>query len=177
MITGGENGSKIEKVFDKIEKMFEQLSERQDSQRDRIKDIEASNATMESLRKVQDEMRSHVDDSVKRGSKDTINLVDAKLGAIRQGIMTDTEKLLRDHLSEWMEAKLKPMVKELIDAQEAKAKAERSALLRMWRERAALATAVVVLLWAIFNPFSSASDARDASRIGTAIDTLDEITH
>ena len=57
--------------------------------------------------------------------------VDARLGSIRQGIMTDTERLLRDHLNEWMEAKLKPMVNELIEAQEAKAKAERSALLRM----------------------------------------------
>lgn len=133
--------------------------------------------TSETLRTVQDQMRTYVESENKKQSDNVMRLVDARLGSIRQGIMTDTERLLRDHLNEWMEDKLKPMVKELIDAQEAKAKAERSALLRMWRERAALATAVVVLLWAIFNPFSNANSARDASRIGTAIDTLDEIAN
>jgi len=175
MIVSGDNGNKLDKIFEKIERMFEQVSERQDSQRDRIKDIEANNATMAALRKVQDEMRNHVEDHGRSASDDTMKLVDARLGSIRQGIMTDTEKLLRDHLSEWMEAKLKPMVKELIIAQEAKAKAERSAMLRMWRERAALATAVVVLLWALFNPFNQAQDARDTSRIGSAIESLNNI--
>jgi membrane protein involved in colicin uptake len=177
MISTGENGNKLDKIFDKIEKMFEAVSERQDSQRDRIKDIEANNATIDSLRNVQDEMRTHVEEQCKKQSDQTMQLVDTKLGSIRQGIMTDTEKLLRDHLNEWMEAKLKPMVNELIEAQEAKAKAERSALLRMWRERAALATAVVVLLWAIFNPFNSADNPRETSRIGSAIGTLDDIAN
>ena len=133
--------------------------------------------TADTLRAVQDQMRTFVESESKKQTENVMGLVDARLGSIRQGVMTDTERLLRDHLNDWMEDKLKPMVKDLIDAQEAKAKAERSALLRMWRERAALATAVVVLLWAIFNPFSNANDARETSRIGTAIDTLDNIAN
>lgn len=174
MIVNGDTG-KLDKIFDKIEHMFEQVSERQDAQRDRIKDVEATTATTEALRRVQDEMRNHAEEYGDRMSTETMKLVDARLGSIRSGIMTDTEKLLRDHLSEWMEAKLKPMVKELIEAQEARSKAERSAALRMWRERAALATAVVVLLWALFNPFSNAGDARETGRIGTAIEKLNDI--
>jgi DNA-binding FrmR family transcriptional regulator len=175
MISTGENGSKLDKIFDKIERMFEGVSTRQDDFRDQIKDIQASNATMSALRQVQDEMRTHVEQQDKRRSDETMILVDTKLGAIRQAIMSDTEKLLREHLTEWMEAQLKPMVTELIEAQEAARKAERKALLGMWRERVALATAVVVLLWAFFNPFSNASDARETSRIGTAIEKLDDI--
>lgn len=146
--------------------------------RDRLTKLEydlRDTPTAESLRAVQDQMRVYVDTESNKQTDHVMGLVDARLGNIRQGIMTDTERLLRDHLNEWMEDKLKPMVKELIDAQEARAKAERSAMLRMWRERAALATAIVVLLWAIFNPFSNANNARDTSRIGTAIDTLDSI--
>jgi hypothetical protein len=133
--------------------------------------------TTDTMRAVQDQMRAYVDVENKKQTDNVMDIVDARLGSIRQGIMTDTERLLRDHLNEWMEAKLKPMVNELIEAQEAKAKAERSALLRMWRERAALATAVVVLLWAIFNPFNSADNPRETSRIGSAIGTLDDIAN
>lgn len=175
MIAGDGNGSKLDKIFDKVETMFENLSERQDTMRDRIKDIESNNATVDLVRKVQDQMREHVETQRKKGQDDTMELVDAKLGSIRQGILTDTEKLLRDHLDKWMEEKMKPMVKDLIEAQEAKAKAERSAALRMWRERAALATAVIVLLWAVFNPFSNANNAQESSRIGTAIESLSDI--
>ncbi|MEO0449109.1 MAG: hypothetical protein AAFZ74_02180 [Pseudomonadota bacterium] len=132
--------------------------------------------TTETMRAVQDQMRAYVDVENKKQTDNVMDIVDARLGSIRQGIMTDTERLLRDHLNEWMEAKLKPMVNELIEAQEAKAKAERSALLRMWRERAALATAVVVLLWAIFNPFGGANNARETSRIGTAIESVNGLT-
>ena len=64
-----------------------------------------------------------------------------------------------------------------MDGSQAEAKAERSALLRMWRERAALATAVVVLVWAIFNPFNNADNPRETSRIGAAIGTLDDIAN
>lgn len=146
--------------------------------RDRLTKLEydlRDTPTADTLRAVQDQMRSYVEAEGSKQTDHVMGLVDARLGSIRQGIMTDTERLLRDHLNDWMEDKLKPMVKDLIDAQEARAKAERSAMLRMWRERAALATAVVVLLWAVFNPFSSANNARDTSRIGTAIDTLDGI--
>lgn len=177
MVLGGPDGPNLEKILNKIDRMFEGVSTRQEEQRDRLKDLETSAATIEGLRAMQDQMRSYVDEQNTKQTGDVMDLVDAKLGSIRQGVMADTEQLLRTHLNAWMEEKLKPMVHELIEVQEEKAKAERSALLRMWRERAALATAVVVLLWAIFNPFSNASDARDASRIGTAIDTLDEITH
>ena len=133
--------------------------------------------TTETMRAIQDQIRSYVDVENKKQTDNVMNIVDARLGSIRQGIMTDTERLLRDHLNEWMEAKLKPMVNDLIEAQEAKAKAERSALLRMWRERAALATAVVVLLWAIFNPFNSSNNARETSRIGAAIESVNDLTN
>lgn len=169
-------GNKLDRIFDKVEQMFEDLSERQDAQRDRIKDIEASNATMDNLRKIQDEMRNHVDDQRKKGKAEIMDLVDARLGSIRQGILSDTEKLLRDHLDQWMEQKMTPMVKSLIEAQEAKARAERAAALRMWRERAAFATAVIVLLWAVFNPFSNSDNAQESSRIGSAIESLNDIT-
>lgn len=175
MIIDGGNGDKLDKIFDKIESMFETVSERQDNQRDRLKELEAKSATLDVVRDVQDQMRSYVEAENKKQSSTVMELVDARLGSIRQGIMTDTEKLLRDHLSEWMEDKLKPMVSELITAREEKAKAERSALLRMWRERAAFATAVVVLLWAIFNPFNTAKSAQETSRIGTAIESLSDV--
>lgn len=167
--------SRIDRHFDEMKAMFREVNAKFEVVKDEQTRLNSDAASKEMVREVQDAMRNHVEKRNKDQTAHVMDVVDARLGSIRQGIMTDTERLLRDHLNRWMEEKMKPMVKELIDAQEAKAKAERSATLRMWRERAALATAVIVLLWAIFNPFSNANDARESSRIGSAIESLSDI--
>lgn len=168
--------TRLDGVLAEIKRMFERVSLRQEDFASRLHKVEIDKSDMEALRRLQDELRQYVETQNDKQTKAVMQLVEAKIGAIRSGIMTDTEKLLREHLDSWMETKMKPVVGELIKAQDERAKAERTAALRQWRERAALATAIIVLIWAIFDPFKNADDAGDTSRTRSAIESLNDIT-
>lgn len=125
----------------------------------------ALSAPMDALRSTQDDMRRYVESQNKEQTKHVMETVDARLDLIRAGVMTDTEKLLREHLSEWMEDKLKPMVEALINEREQRAKIERDMLVQRWKNRFALGTAAILFMVAMYQTIRPKPDsARDYTR-------------
>lgn len=134
----------------------------------------AQAAPMDALRATQDDLRGFVEAQNKEQTKRVMETVDARHGLLRSGVMADTEKLLREHLSEWMEEKLKPMVEALIEEREKRAKVERDMLVQRWKNRFALGTAALLFIVAMYQTIRPKPDnARDYTR---PIERLNDLT-
>lgn len=130
-----------------------------------------SMASMEAVRAIQDEMRTFAEERDKEQSTAMSERMDLVTGNLRQGIMTDVGKLLQENLSDWVEKSLRPLVDEIIEEREKASKAERDLELQRWQKRIAVATAIVLLFWAIFQPLGWFGIGQQ-SRIGTAIENV-----
>lgn len=160
------NKDPIDEMLDIVDDSLEKV----DAMEKRV----ALTATMDALRTTQDEMRLFVEAQNREQTKNVMNTVDARLDLIRSGVMADTEKLLREHLSDWMEDKLKPMVEALIEEREKRAKVERDMLVQRWKNRFALGTAALLFIVAMYQTIRPKPDnARDYTR---PIERLNDLT-
>lgn len=145
---------------------------------DRIDEVEKQVNQMASLatvREVQDQLRGYAEARDKEQSEALTERMDLINGNLRQQIMSDVSKLLQENLSKWVEGSLAPLVDEIITEREEAAEARRKVQLERWQKRLAVATAVVLLFWAIFQPLGWFS-VGEQSRIGASINTLEEIS-
>ncbi len=136
--------------------------------RDRVTKIEYDlrhTPTMETMRSVQDEMRSYVDQRNKVQTEDVIRLIGTQNAGNRSDIMAEVKGMIRDSLDEWAKDKLEPAVNTFLEAkQAAEEKAKRDAeekeelrkqsKLRTRQLQIAIAAGVVALLYALFDPFT-----------------------
>jgi hypothetical protein len=119
-------------------------------------------------------MRVYVDTKTESGIDRGVKALEDKVGLARSSILTETEKMIVTRLNDWADERLQPMLDEMLKAREDAERDRRRAALKQWRERLAFATTIVVLLWAIFNPFGNSDNARETSRIGSAIESLND---
>lgn len=164
--------TRIEKFLDEMKSLFRELALAQSKMKDDLVRIEAQNADQTALRAVQDEMRTYTDGSVKEGLARGESRLDDKMIHLRSAILSDVDERLKARLDEWTSDHIGPLFDQLLKDREERKEAERTAALKRWRERAAFATTIIVLLWAIFNPFGNSENAQETSRIGGAIESL-----
>jgi len=166
--------SRIEKFLKEMKGLFRELATQQEALKSDMVKIKADNADQAALRKVQDEMRVYVDTKTEGGIERGIRALEDKVGLARSSILTETEKMIITRLNEWADERLQPMLDAILEAREAAARDRRSSAIKQWRERAAFATTIVVLLWAIFDPFGASDNARETGRIGGAIEMFND---
>ena len=169
--------TRLDKALEEMKEMFRANNEKTDTLRSQFTSLKADAATIDSVRKVQDQMREFVEAQNAKQTSATMDTVEAKLGQIRQGIMSDTERLLNNMFEKWKvqeRERLTPIIDELMTAREEKAQLERDKMVQQWRNRVALGTAVLLFLVSIWQ-FARPADQNPRDYV-RPIERLDDVT-
>ncbi|MEM8615301.1 MAG: hypothetical protein AAGF20_00045 [Pseudomonadota bacterium] len=124
-------------------------------------------ATLEQAASIRDHVRDYADKKDQDQADATEKSINMKIGGLRAGIMSDTEKLMKENLREW----IKPLFEEFAAAREEARKVERDLEVQRWRNRGALAVTGAVLFIYIFQLFV---DGRAMTR-GEHVDALRDV--
>lgn len=159
--------------------IVERLEDKNKSLDLRLAQLEVTHIEKDAFQKTINELRQYAEERDRQQSEALKESFGERLGTLRAGILGDTERLLKDHLSEWVETSLQPMVNEIIVEREKLRDEQRQARWNKIKSRVSLYTSVVLFLAALASLFFSFQNNSpgDIHRFEKAAERLTDITN
>ena len=164
-LTPNDGPSRIEKFLNEMKILFREVAAEQARIKEDMVEIKAKIADVDSLRRVQYEMRTFTKESVKEGLDRGESRLEDKLANMRAVILTEVDKTIKATLDEWTKGHIEPLFEQLADDREERIKRERDEAIQRWRNRLTLGTAALLFAVSMYQTFRPKPDnARDYTR-------------
>jgi hypothetical protein len=131
--------------------------------------------SMDTLRTVQESMRSYVEERDKAQSAELEKQMEYRIAGARSDIERDQVSLLRDNLDRWVEEKLEPIVTRILEERDKVAEERRKAQRDKYRSWIILATSALLFLGTMFQLIGGNKAPDEINKYNRAVERFNDV--
>lgn len=131
--------------------------------------------TMDTLRTVQESMRSYVEERDKAQTDELEKQMEYRIAGARSDIERDQVSLLRDNLDRWVEEKLEPIVTRILEERDKVAEERRKAQRDKYRSWIILATSALLFLGTMFQLIGGSKAPNEINEYNRAVERFNDV--